>query len=425
MLKKITAVLLCLVMCTALLCPLAGADELEDIKDDIDKHKEQLNNYNKLLEDIQAKREELQQQSADQLQQYQTWLDEKITIEQDATLLASKRDTIQKIITEYNSVIKELETELAETEVKLQEQINDFSVVLVELYKNGNASELELFFRAESYSSYVSYLECMEQLLDSSDKRIEEINNTIAKVEQTKKEHEQALSQLSAKKRELINSKIELARREAVINFLIENNSGENPFTQGEIDKKKEEEKDILAQIDKLKDQLDSLKTEQERLEEEKRKEELENDINQSKPGAYDAALRWPIPSAYKYRITSRFGPRTGQYAGDHNGLDIVPSAGKGTPILAAESGTVIFSGSRGNFGNVVFIDHGNGLITGYAHCNTLLVNVGDKVMEMQTIATVGNTGQSSGPHLHFTVVKDGKYVDPEIYLPTCYTEEN
>ena len=425
--KRILALLLCLAMSVVFLCPLAKADDLDDVKTDIDKHKELLNDYEKQLEAIQAKRDELQKQSEEQMQQYQGWLDEKKLIEQDATLLASKRDTIQSIIIEHTSVIRELEESLAETETELDRQIEDFSTVLVELYKNGNASQLEVFFRAESYSSYIAFVECMEQLLDSSDKRIEEINALIEQSEQTKKEHDDAIVSLSAKKRELIYSKIELARREAVVDYLIENNSGEDQYTQEEIDKKNQEEQDIANEIAQLLQQLNALKTEQQRLEEEKRKQELEewlnNNQNQGGNDSYNTALRWPIPSAYGYYISSRFGWRDGQYAGQHNGLDIVPYAGEGTPILAAAAGTVIYSEYRGNFGNVVFIDHGNGLTTVYAHCHTLVAKKGDRVLAQQTIATVGTTGQSGGNHLHFAVVQNGSYVNPELFLPTFYTK--
>ncbi len=422
MLKKLLA--LALVLCT-LLCAVAPlsvtADELDDVRSDIEDYKQQLSEYNKKLEDIQAQRDALQQQNSQQAAQMQTWLSEKISIEQDSALLVAKRDTIQKIIKEYDGIIAELEKSVEELQVKLDGQIANISTLLVELYKNDNAGDLELFFKAESYSSYVAHLECMEQLIDSSDKQIQEIYATMAQIDKNREEHRTALRQLSAKKRELVNAKIELARRSTVLEFLINSNEGNEQFTQAEIDKKREEEAALAEEIAKLKEQLDLKKTEEERLEEEKRKQELEDKLEQT--GAYDAALQWPIPSAYSYYISSRYGYRDGTYAGMHYGLDIVPRAGRGTPILAAAAGTVIYSNSRGNFGNVVFIDHGNGLITGYAHCDTLVVEKGAKVLASQTIATVGNTGQSGGNHLHFMVVKDGSYVNPELYLPTCYTK--
>ncbi len=421
MLKRLLAVVLLFCSLICVYVPLtANADELDDIRQGIEEHRQQLSEYNKLLEDIQNQRDALQEQNSQQTAELKTWLNEKISIEQDVALIASKRDTIQKIVKEYDGIIVELERSAKEAEVELQNKINEVGALLAELYKNDNASDLELFFKAESYSSYVAHLECMEQLIGSCDQRVKEIYDAMADIEKTREEHKNALRQLSVKRRELIGAKVELVRRDAVLNFLIEQNQGQGQFTQEEIDKMLAEEQAIAKDIEKLKEQLDQMKTEEERLEDEKRREEMENQAQQQ-PGAYDAILQWPLPSAYSFTISSRYGWRDGQYAGHHNGLDI--AASKDTPILAAESGTVIFSGSRGDFGNVVFVDHGNGLTTVYAHCNTLLVETGAKVLASQTIATVGSTGQSSGNHLHFAVVKDGSYDNPEKYLPTCYTK--
>ena len=98
-----------------------------------------------------------------------------------------------------------------------------------------------------------------------------------------------------------------------------------------------------------------------------------------------------------------------------HTGLDI--SASLGTPIKAADGGKVVFVGRKGAYGNMVEIDHGNGYKTRYAHCSKMLVKVGDKVYKGQHIANVGNTGRSTGPHLHFEVLKNGKSQNPSKYL--------
>lgn len=111
-------------------------------------------------------------------------------------------------------------------------------------------------------------------------------------------------------------------------------------------------------------------------------------------------------------RISSRYGMRNGRM---HTGLDI--SASLGTPIKAADGGKVVFVGRKGAYGNMVEIDHGNGYKTRYAHCSKMLVKVGDKVYKGQHIANVGNTGRSTGPHLHFEVLKNGKSQNPSKYL--------
>lgn len=113
--------------------------------------------------------------------------------------------------------------------------------------------------------------------------------------------------------------------------------------------------------------------------------------------------------------ITSRFGSMESIRSSGHTGLDI--AAPKGTAIKAAASGTVTFSGYSGGYGNVVKISHGNGIMTYYAHCSQLYVTAGQTVSAGDVIAAVGSTGNSTGNHLHFEVVKDGVSLNPQNYL--------
>lgn len=113
--------------------------------------------------------------------------------------------------------------------------------------------------------------------------------------------------------------------------------------------------------------------------------------------------------------ITSRFGARSSIRVSSHTGLDIANATG--TPIVAAAAGTVTFAGYKGSYGNMLVISHGNGVQTYYAHCNTLNVSVGAKVAQGQKIATVGSTGNSTGPHLHLEVRVNGVAYNPQNYL--------
>ncbi|HEX4745451.1 MAG TPA: peptidoglycan DD-metalloendopeptidase family protein [Gaiellaceae bacterium] len=120
------------------------------------------------------------------------------------------------------------------------------------------------------------------------------------------------------------------------------------------------------------------------------------------------AGLIWPCDGV----VVSGFGMRWGRM---HEGIDI--GCAFGTPNRAAAAGTVIYSGWLGGYGNLVVIDHGNGLSTAYAHATTLLVSVGQSVSQGETVSLVGSTGNSSGPHLHFEVRVNGSAVDPLLYL--------
>lgn len=110
--------------------------------------------------------------------------------------------------------------------------------------------------------------------------------------------------------------------------------------------------------------------------------------------------------------ITSRFGKRS---RGMHTGLDIATT--KGTPIGAAAAGTVTYAGPKGTYGNLVVVDHGNGVQTYYAHCDSVCCSAGQKVSQGQIISRVGTTGNSTGPHLHLEIRINGVCQNPQNYL--------
>jgi murein DD-endopeptidase MepM/ murein hydrolase activator NlpD len=122
-----------------------------------------------------------------------------------------------------------------------------------------------------------------------------------------------------------------------------------------------------------------------------------------------------PVPGSH---LGSAFGWRTDPITGRsalHTGLDF--QADPGTPILAAAGGVVVVQEYHAGFGNMVEIDHGNGLITRYAHASATFVKKGDLIKRGQKIAAVGSTGRSTGPHLHFEVLADGTPQDPQTFL--------
>jgi len=124
----------------------------------------------------------------------------------------------------------------------------------------------------------------------------------------------------------------------------------------------------------------------------------------------------WPVP-VYT-RVSSEFGWRnhpTRRTREHHDGMDI--AARHGNNIVAAEAGTVILSSWHGGYGNTVIIDHGGGYQTLYAHNSVNLVRVGDTVYRGQIIARIGSTGVSTGPHLHFEIIRNGAPVNPRQYL--------
>ena len=114
-------------------------------------------------------------------------------------------------------------------------------------------------------------------------------------------------------------------------------------------------------------------------------------------------------------RITSRYGVSSRIRKSNHTGLDI--AATKGTPIKVVATGTVISAKYDGSYGNLVEIDHGNGVETWYAHTSKMYVKAGQRVEAGDVIAAVGSTGNSTGPHLHLEIRVNGEHVNPQKYL--------
>ncbi|MBE0484929.1 M23 family metallopeptidase [Marinobacter sp.] len=116
--------------------------------------------------------------------------------------------------------------------------------------------------------------------------------------------------------------------------------------------------------------------------------------------------------------LSSRYGYRTDPFTGKrrwHGGVDL---AGKeGSDIITVGAGVVTFAGDRFGYGNLVEVDHGGGLVTRYAHAKTVKVETGDVVQKGQVVALMGSTGRSTGPHVHFEVIRNGKTENPEKYI--------
>lgn len=165
-------------------------------------------------------------------------------------------------------------------------------------------------------------------------------------------------------------------------------------------------ESDVQSVIDRLADRIDN-RTQQMKL--------LEQLIMNRSVDSNAMLDFVPVQEGY---VSSAFGRRSDPITGRiamHTGTDF--SAPRGTPIFAVGAGVVTFSGRKGAYGNMVEISHGDGYKTRYAHAHELKVAKGDLVSKGQQIATVGSTGRSTGPHLHFEVYRNGMAVNPARYI--------
>ncbi|MHB8534386.1 MAG: M23 family metallopeptidase [Sulfuricaulis sp.] len=163
---------------------------------------------------------------------------------------------------------------------------------------------------------------------------------------------------------------------------------------------------DLTSSLDRL---ARAVERQQERL------SALENLLLDRKLNAAVTPSGWPVQGGW---ISSGFGVRADPFNGHqamHDGVDI--ASRMGSPVLAMGDGVISYSGERSGYGLLVEITHESGLVTRYAHTSAILVRVGDRVKKGQEIALVGSTGRSTGPHLHFEVLRNGVAVDPMRYL--------
>lgn len=380
---------------------------LGEITEEIENDKQSLNEMQGNLSAIQSNKNTLQAQKDKLNMETQTMLQQKMLLEQEYTLLVAEEATITGIIEEYGKVIAQTQSDKADAEANLDKQLDDFGSLLVYMYMNGEDSNLEIFLKSQSYSEYLAYVECMEHILDSSDRMIDSIRGTIGEISKKEQDYIIANADLETYRDSLLATQAEKEAKRLELEEKIGENGDLLTLTEDEIASIEDNEEALRQQISDLQSQISEKEQEKLRL-------ELE--------ATFDGNFSFPLIGCNNYRITSWFGIRTdGPFVAyeHHNGIDF--ACARGTAISAAAGGKVTFAGYNGAFGNVVFIEHGNGLTTVYAHCDSLIVTAGTRVTEKQAIAYVGTTGQSSGYHLHFSVLKNGQYVDPAEYLPSYY----
>ncbi|MEF9991142.1 MAG: peptidoglycan DD-metalloendopeptidase family protein [Romboutsia sp.] len=215
----------------------------------------------------------------------------------------------------------------------------------------------------------------------------------------------------------------------------LDENKTEVEYKEKEIENKKVEQEDLKITLEKDNEMVLGDKTELDRLKEEllKEEEDLEKDIekflaeqealkqqqnNQNNSNSYGVISNGSWPVLGYNRISSGYGNRKHPILNRqefHTGIDI--PAPSGTLTVAVDNGTIIYSGVKGSYGNTIMIQHDDGKVSLYAHNSVLIAKVGQRVQKGQTVAKIGSTGMSTGPHLHFEIRINGKHVNPVNYL--------
>ena len=320
--------------------------------------------------------------------------------------LASINDKLQELA----AMIEKKEAEIADTTEKLnealeveQEQYQAMKSRIKFLYEKGDTFYLEMLLSAKTFGDMINKSDYIDMLSSYDEEMLEKFKEIRIAVETFKKalEEEQGI---------LEEAKAASQQEQDAMEVLISSKETEINKYEADIGNKEKLIKEYEAEIAAQNAAIQALEA---AVLEERRQIAAENGILPTYDGG---TFAWPAPSYT--RISDDYGNRTHPILGVqqfHNGIDM--AAPLGTPILAAYDGKVVQSAYNATMGNYIMIDHGDSLYTVYMHAQTLLVSAGTYVARGQKIATVGSTGRSTGPHLHFSVRKNGSYVSPWNYL--------
>lgn len=373
--KVITSILLLAIILMATApTALGGIDDLKKQQQDISN---QIKNLRDNIKKVEANKKDISEELAE--------LEEKLNLAQKEL-----EETEAKLKENQTKLVNTIE-ELKQAEQQVEEQKDDLNVRMRTLYKTGPVDYIEVILASSSFSDFLTRLDLVKRIIESDKNLLMEFKARQEEVAKKKAELEEQ-QRIIAQQRDDIN-----ARRASIVSY-----RGDRQRLMAELEKQK---KEYESQEDKLQKDSENL-----------RRQILEWEMKNKKGFFGTGEFLWPTPSSTY--ITSEFGWRTHPIFKTrrfHEGIDI--GASMGADVLAADDGEVIFSGSYGGYGNTIIVSHGGGISTQYSHLSKLLVAEGKKVLKGDKIGLVGSTGWSTGPHLHFGVIKDGEVVNPWNWL--------
>ncbi len=323
--------------------------------------------------------------------------DDKAKLDAEIAELNGKIASVQAELDATARKLSEKEAELYEAEIACEKQFESFKTRARIMYENGPSTYIEILFSSGSFSEFLSNIEIMRSILEYDNKVLNERKAVREQIALQKNEIEAIKKEQETRKQTLTEMKGTLSAKQQAQSAVITRLSDQEATIRAKIAEQQAEEARIQRLINQA---LASQNT------------TTVSTITTTGTGV----MQWPCPSTKN--ITSEFGSRSQPVAGastNHKGIDI--GASMGADIVAADSGTILFSGNSSSYGKYIVITHGGGITTLYAHCSQLLVKAGATVTKGQVIAKVGSTGISSGPHLHFEVSVNGSRVNPRDYV--------
>ena len=328
----------------------------------------------------------------------------------------SELDSLKAQIEDLNSSIEKKQEEIDEEEAEIERKDNLLKERMVALYEAGDTSYLDVLFNSEDIFDFLSSYSIIQQIVETDTTLIEEL-------EKQKQQLESDKSNLEADKAKVEEKEAEQKIKRASLSTLQEKK-------QSEVDKLSADEKAKQAELDEYNSKLKEIDNATAEALRKAQEEEKNNSATGGNGSSFDGTFAWPLDYSPR-RVTSRMKYRWGRW---HKGIDIGTNAETGKRVVAAASGTVVYSAyqsgtsSSPGYGNYLIIYHGNGYCSLYAHMASKSVSTGERVSQGQLIGYSGNTG-GVAPHLHFeirraTSVSDffgNNWLDPLDYLPGGY----
>lgn len=365
-------------------------DQVQDLQGQIDSSRLEQENWQQVIEDVSAKLKQIQA---------------------DLDAANARLQSIQTKQAEINAQIAQTQNEIVKMEAYLKTRQDVLNRRVRAIYMHGQLNYLEVILGANSFSDFANRVELLKRVIQSDYNLILEIQKQKAAIEAKKAQLEEDKRQLDALAAEAEKTRQEIAKKKAEQQKVLDA-AKSNKAAAAQM------EQDLNAQLASVRNLIQQRLAAAEAARQAAQQQAASDD--EGGGGSDDnyvqgtGAMGWPCSGP----ITSPFGYRTHPIFGTtifHAGIDI--GVDYGTPIHAADSGVVVYSGWISGYGNAVIIDHGGGISTLYGHNQSLAVSEGQSVSKGSVIAYAGSTGNSTGPHCHFEVDVNGSPVNPMGYL--------